>query len=318
MRLKPLIMIILAAVFGISAIAAGNSWLKRQAAELRPTAVVQQDQPRTTLVVASSPLRYGDELTPSKLRQVPWPEEAIPPGAFKTVADLLQAGDRRVVLTPIEPNEPVLQAKITGDGQRGTLSALIEEGKGAVTIQVDEVIGLAGFVLPGDRIDVFATQDASTETERGNVFNERILQNVRVLAVGQIADERSDKPSIVRAVTIEVDPSGAQKVALASRSANLSIMLRKSGETASRSTSRMGLSQIGADQSANDGVSIRVTRGVQRTVYAVPRSGSESVDAPPGAMAGATSSPSEVGSIRAKPAARTEASALPSPSFVQP
>jgi pilus assembly protein CpaB len=315
MRFKPLVMIALAVVFGASAIAAGNSWLQRQAAANRPAVVVQQDLRTTTLVVAASPLRYGDELAASKLRQIPWPESAVPPGAFRTVDDLLKAGERRVALAPIEPNEPILPAKITGEGQRATLSALLEEGMGAVTIQVDEVVGLAGFVLPGDRIDVFATQEPASDDKQGAVFNERILQNVRVLGVGQIADERSDKPSVVRAVTIEVDAAGAQKVALAARSATLSLMLRKPGETASSSTRRMALSDIGEGGSgANDGINVRVTRGMQRTTYAVPRSETAVVERP----APVLESPTEVGSVRRGPRIRAEASAVPAPLFLQP
>ena len=114
-----------------------------------------------TIVVASAPLRYGDELNARSLREIPWPDGDLPAGAFRTKADLLEPGVRRIALAPIEPNEPVLKAKITGDGQRASVSALLDEGMGAVTIQVDEVVGLAGLVLPGDRVDVFATQAAS-------------------------------------------------------------------------------------------------------------------------------------------------------------
>jgi pilus assembly protein CpaB len=310
MRFKPIIMIVLAVVFGGSAIVAGNSWLKRQAAQQRPQVVVQQEVSTTTIVVAAKPLRYGDELTALKLRQIPWPESALPPGAFRTVDELTQAGKTRIVLAPLEPNEPVLAGKVTGDGQRGTLSALLEDGMGAVTIQVDEVIGLAGFVLPGDRVDVFSTQSRSSDGgEREEPFNQRILQNVRVLAVGQTADERTDKPSIVRAITIEVDPVGAQKVALAARLGSLSLMLRKAGETASRPGRRLAVSEIG-DSAATDSnagaVSVRVTRGTARTTYAVPQSGIVGVD----------TSPIAVGSVKSAPGAsrvlnRTEAAAEP-------
>jgi pilus assembly protein CpaB len=315
MRFKPLVMIALAVVFGVSAVAAGNSWIQRQAAEHRPVVSVQQDLRTTTLVVAASPLRYGDELTPSNLKQVPWPENAIPPGTFRTVSDLFQSGQKRVALAAIEANEPILPAKVTGDGQRATLSALIEEGMGAVTIQVDEVVGLAGFVLPGDRIDVFATQDQSSDSGPGTVFNERILQNVRVLGVGQMADESTDKPSVVRAVTIEVDAAGAQKVALAARSASLSLMLRKPGETASSAARRITLSEIGEGGSGSgDGINVRVTRGTKLTTYAVPKSGTALAETPAEIPGG----PTEVGSVRRGPRTRTEASALPAPSFVQP
>jgi pilus assembly protein CpaB len=175
----------------------------------------------------------------------------------------------------MEPNEPVLQAKITGSGQRATLSALLDDGMGAVTIQVDEVVGLAGLVLPGDRVDVFATQAAAAgiDGSGGAAFNDRVLQNVRVLAVGQLADERTDKPSVVRAVTIEVTANGAQKIALAARTGSLSLMLRKAGDTAYLSSRRIAASEIGESTSGERGdtISVRVTRGSERSSYTVPR-----------------------------------------------
>ena len=117
---------------------------------------------------------------------------------------------RRVVLTAIEANEPMLSSKITGPGQRATLSAVIADGMRAVTIRVNDVDGVAGFVLPGDRVDVALTRQADK-----NNTNDVVLQNIKVLAIDQTADERTDKPSIARAVTLEVDSTDAQKLALA-------------------------------------------------------------------------------------------------------
>jgi pilus assembly protein CpaB len=276
MRSKPIIMLVLAVVSGGSGLQLTRLYVKRQQAQ-QPVASAPQAPAVTmgTIVVASAPLRYGDELSARSLREIPWPEGDLPAGAFRTKADVLEPGVRRIALAPIEPNEPVLKAKITGEGQRASVSALLDDGMGAVTIQVDEVVGLAGLVLPGDRVDVFATQAASQGMEgaRGATFNDRILQNVRVLAIGQLADERTEKPSVVRAVTIEVTAAGAQKVALAARTGVLSLMLRKAGETARLSTRRMAASEIGEGASADPGdmVSVHVTRGSEKTNYAVPR-----------------------------------------------
>jgi pilus assembly protein CpaB len=305
MRFKPIIMIVLAVVFGGSAMVAGNSWLKRQAEQQRPIATLPQEAaPTATIVVASSPLRYGDELTGLKLKQVPWHGEAAPAGAFATVAELTRAGSKRIALAAIEPNEPILQSKITGDGQRATLSALLEDGMGAVTIHVDEVIGLAGFVLPGDRVDVFATQQPSDDNGQGSAFNERILQNVRVLAVGQTADERADKPAVVRAVTIEVDPRGAQKIALAARSSSLSLMLRKAGETAARSARRVVIGEIG-NEDTGESVNVRVTRGARQTSYAVHRMQDPNTNVAAGQKGGEAADPVQAtGNIKSSAAAR--------------
>ena len=105
------------------------------------------------------------------------------------------------MLTAIEANEPILASKITGAGQRATLSAVLQDGMKAVTIRVNDVEGVAGFVLPGDRVDVVLTRQQDKLVAAADV----VLQNVRVLAVDQVADERAEKPSIAKAVTLEVE-----------------------------------------------------------------------------------------------------------------
>ena len=135
-------------------------------------------------------------------------------------------GGKRVALTAIEPNEPVLSSKITGPGQRATLSAMLRDGMKAVTVRVNDVDGVGGFVLPGDHVDVVLTR----QIDKANATTEVVLQNVRVLAIDQIADERADKPSVAKAVTLEVDVVGAQKISLAASVGSLSLMLRKAGE----------------------------------------------------------------------------------------
>src|SRR5207302_524737 len=125
-----------------------------------------------SLVVASRALRFGNELSPAVLREMPWPAEAIPQGGFRSIQEMLSQG-KRVVLTAIEANEPVLASKITGQGQRATLSAMIGEGHKAVTIRVNDVDGVAGFVLPGDRVDVML----SRQIDKGNATNDVVLKN---------------------------------------------------------------------------------------------------------------------------------------------
>ena len=123
------------------------------------------------------------------LQEVPWPSDSLPSGAFAKINDIM-AGGRRVVLAAIEANEPVLALKITGAGQRATLSALVKPGMKAVTIRVNDVEGVGGFVLPGDHVDVVLTR----QLEKGSATTQVVLQNTRVLAVDQTADERAPKP----------------------------------------------------------------------------------------------------------------------------
>jgi pilus assembly protein CpaB len=225
-----------------------------------------------TIVVAAQPLPYGMELNAAMLREIAWPQEAMPAGAFAKIADALASG-KRVVLSPMEPNEPLLAVKITGPGQRATLSALVGEGMKAVTIRVNDVDGVGGFVLPGDRVDVALTR----QIDKGEASTEVFLQNVRVLAVDQSADDRASKAAVAKAVTIEVDTIGAQKVGLAASVGSLSLMLRKAGEVASNPARKITLQDLstpdapkGADGSF---ATISVTRASARQQYTVPAEG---------------------------------------------
>jgi pilus assembly protein CpaB len=274
-RASTIVMIAFAVVFGLLAVFVAQSWLNSQN-ELRMKSLEANKKPinTATIVVAAKSLRYGNELTPQSLREVAWPQDALPNGAFATIEDVLKGG-KRVVLAAIEPNEPLLSVKVTGPGQRATLSALVRDGMKAVTIRVNDVDGVGGFVLPGDRVDVVLTR----QVDKTTASNDLVLQNARVLAVDQVADERADKPTVVKAVTLEVDMVGAQKLSLASSVGNLSLMLRKAGEAAAGKSRRITLDDLGnaeAPQAGNTAMrTIVVHRGGVRQEYSVPIEESE-------------------------------------------
>jgi pilus assembly protein CpaB len=186
-----------------------------------------QARPSTgTIVVAAKGLSFGTELTTDNILTIEWPAGKLPKGAFTTKQALLKAGGR-YVLTSMEPNEPVLESKITGPGQRGALSALLEGDMRAVTVRVDDVRGVAGFVLPGDRVDVVLIRTHGTD---GKSYADVIVQNVKVLAVDQKANEKPDKANVVaKAVTVAVNSEDAQKILLATNIGKLSLTLRQAG-----------------------------------------------------------------------------------------
>ena len=269
MRASTFVMIGFAVVFGLLAVFIANVWLNNQANQ-RAKSMESTAKPAATktIVVAKQPLRFGTELNASQLEEVPWPAEAMPAGAFAKVSDVLSQG-RRVVLAAIEPNEPVLALKITGPGQRATLSALVKPGMKAVTIRVNDVEGVGGFVLPGDRVDVVLTR----QIDKGQASTEVVLQNTRVLAVDQSADERAAKAAVAKSVTLEVTTVEAQKVWLASSVGSLSLLLRKAGETAESQTRKITLNDLGSnDAPADKGgtTTIVVTRAAAKQNYTVP------------------------------------------------
>ena len=277
MRASTIVMIAVAAVFGLLAVFVAQAWLNSQA-EMRMKSLEANKKPLTTrtIVVAAKPLRFGTELTAGVLREVAWPEDALPNGAFFTIADLLASG-KRIALTGIEPNEPVLGTKITGPGQRATLSATLRDGLKAVTIRVNDVEGVAGFVLPGDRVDVALTR----QLDKAAATSEVVMQNARVLAVDQLADERADKPSVAKAVTLEVDVTGAQKLALAASVGALSLMLRKAGEANAEYTRKITLSDLSTasqpapQEKSGNTTTVSVRRASTRQEYSVPVEGTD-------------------------------------------
>ena len=228
-------MIGFAVLFGLLAVFLAQTWLNNQADARMKSLEAQRKAPppERTIVVANRPLRFGDELNSSALREMPWPQDALPAGAFGKVADLTTA--KRIVLMPIDVNEAVLATKITGPGQRATLSAVLGDGMKAVTVRVNDVEGVAGFVLPGDHVDVVLTRQG----EKNNAATDVVIEDVRVLAIDQLADERSEKPSVVKAVTLEVNVIDGEKVALAATVGTLSLLLRKAGELSDGDTRRV-------------------------------------------------------------------------------
>ena len=276
MRSSTIIMIAVAAVFGLLAVFVAQSWLNSQAEARLKSLEAQKTKPSATqtLVVASKQLRFGNELSPSVLREMAWPADALPQGAFKSIQDMLAQG-KRVVLTAIEANEPVLASKITGQGQRATLSAMIADGHKAMTIRVNDVDGVAGFVLPGDRVDVML----SRQIDKGTAINDVVLKNTKVLAIDQLADERTDKPSVAKAVTLEVDIGGAQKLALAAQIGTLALALRKAGDSEPTASRPITLSDLTNTKTSSDPddhgkfATISITRAMNRTIYSVPKDG---------------------------------------------
>ena len=286
MRIGSVLIFVVALLFGLGAAVIAMNWLEGQRGPARVVVAPQNTSVRK-VVVAGQPLRFGTEITALMLKEVDWPVGAVPTGSFLSVADLTKSGERRVVLAAIEKDEPLLAWKITGPGQRASLSAVIGSNKTAMTIRVNDVSGTAGFVLPGDRVDVLLTQSDNKNGTNGG-FNDVLLQNVRALAVDQLADERTEKPSVAKAVTLEVSQIEAQRLALAQTVGQLSLALRPAGAIKEAATRRVGMSDLGdldnhtpgiiAVSSTEDSVALRraasklvtvgVTRGTTRVEIA--------------------------------------------------
>lgn len=217
-------MIVVAIILGAVTVLAARSILENPNTTSTGNQEVVEEVQTTTIVIATVPLKFGDEITAGQLKEVEWPTELLPEGAFTSINDVV-GQERRVTLRSIDTREPIVKSKISGFGFRATLSQVIGEGRRAVTIRVNDVASVGGFVLPGDEVDVMLSyQDGDDVLD---FITKIILQEVRVLAIDQISDDSQEGAIVGKAATLEVTPEEAQKIALASRIGSLSLALRR-------------------------------------------------------------------------------------------
>jgi len=241
-RTGTLIMLLVALLFGGLAVFIAKVWLSNQQVQVSQQVTPEPVKVETQkIVVAKKELHFGEPVTPEVLTEISWPKEALPEGSFASIADIDKDG-ARVVLTPIGPNEPILAWKISGPGSRASLSALVKEGMRAVTIRVNDTTGVAGFVLPGDRVDVLYTVEGGAQGTSIDV----LFQNVRVLAVNQNVDEKTGTPIDGRTATLELTPVDAQKLALAQSTGGLTFTLRSAGSLDTAPARRVVQSELGS------------------------------------------------------------------------
>jgi len=236
MRRNNATVLVIALVLGVIAAVLTRNWLvSHSRAKLA--------QEAGTIVVAAVPLGFGSQLTPENVKENSWSANTLPEGAFATKQELLSGG-RRMALVSIAPNEPVLRARVTAPGQRAALSSMLDPGKRAVTVRVDDVRGVAGFIQPGDRVDVVLIRtEAESKLKEG--YSDVILQYAKVLAIDQITGERPEQPTIAKAVTLEVSSEEAQKILLATNVGRLTLMLRQPAEASAEPVHRVTENDLG-------------------------------------------------------------------------
>lgn len=245
MRRSTIYSFLVAAVLAVVAVMGVQRWLSSERQNILQQVMEDTEKPSesTMVVVASTPLRFGERVTASKLKLIEWPGGSVPSGAFVDLKTVVGTDEQtaRYVLSAIEIDEPVLKSKITIPGQKAKLSTALRAGMKAVSIRVNDVSGIAGFVLPGDRVDVLLTRGGRSGD---NSTVDVLLQGVNVLAIDQLADERADKPSVVRTVTFEVSTEEAQKLILGSQIGTLSLALRNIGSSDVERPERMAVKDL--------------------------------------------------------------------------
>ena len=207
----------LAVLFGVVAVFLVNRWLTNRTAEEK--VVVKEQMPTAAVVVAAQNLEIGTPLSAKTLTLAQWPESHIPKGAFSDIARV----EGRVAVSKLFAGEPLLAAELADPGSGAGLVALIPKGKRAMTIRVDEVIGVAGFVLPNTFVDVIAVGNPENQKYRQATT---ILQRIKVLAIAQETATEEGKAKVVRTVTMELTPKEAEQLALQTHEGSIHLVLR--------------------------------------------------------------------------------------------
>jgi pilus assembly protein CpaB len=224
---RPWFMLVLALTSGVVAALLALRYLRE-----RTTPLMASEPRKANIVLSARNLPVGALLTERDLKVVSWPGDAVPSGYIRSVKDAIGRG----VITPVAENEPLLEAKVSTKDAGGGLSIIIKDGMRAVSVRVDEVIGVAGFVIPGTRVDVMLTLDKGPS--RPQAITKTLLQNVQTLAAGQsVTRDKEGKPQTVTVITVLVSPDDAELLALAAKEGRLQLALRNTLDTLAVSTS---------------------------------------------------------------------------------
>jgi pilus assembly protein CpaB len=222
---RALIVMAIAILFGLTAVALASRWL-----------LMQPSGSAGRIVVAAADINLGQRLSPEMLKLVEWPAESVPKGAFTDPQKL----SGRVLRSAVLLGEPVSETKLAPTGTLGGLSAVITEGKRAITVRVNDVVGVAGFALPGNYVDIIVSMQkdppAGQTIAREQSISKIVLERILVLAVAQEVNRDETKPKVVNAVTLEVSPEQAEKLDLARSVGTLSLVLRNQVDPESAKT----------------------------------------------------------------------------------
>jgi len=180
------------------------------------------------IVVAAQDIPPGTTINEEVIKKgmiktTPWPKNSIPVGAFSSPQQVVGKINRVKILA----NEPILESRLAGEG--AGLTVRLEAGKRALAVRVDEIIGVSGFIVPDDRVDVILTTTPLGANQDAKI-SKIVLQNKRVLSVAQSTEQKDGKPQLARSITLEVSPEEAEKLSLASQEGQIVLALRGLGD----------------------------------------------------------------------------------------
>jgi pilus assembly protein CpaB len=228
-RLK--IALVVAVFFGLIAAYGIFNFLRQQRQAAESLRTQTQD-----VVIAAKDIPAGSTIAEGMLkdgtvRVIKWPKASIPNGAFGTPTEVLGKVNRVKIMA----NEPILDSRLSGEG--AGLTVRLEPGKRAMAVRVDEIIGVSGFIVPDDRVDVIVTTTPPGVNDNKDArLSKIVLQNKRVLSVAQSTEQKDGKPQVARSITLEVSPEEAEKLSLAYQEGPIVLALRGVGDEAEPKT----------------------------------------------------------------------------------
>ena len=227
-------------IAGVSAYYARDLMTDRVAEETQAIRV-EAEQAMATVVVALEDIPFAAPVTRKMVAVQDWPRDAVPEGAFQTLDAVLgpEGEAPRNAKRAIVAGELMLASKLSGFGEKVTILQTLTAGTRAMTIEVNAVSGVAGFVKPGDFVDIVLTENRS-----GDLRARTIMQNVRVIGVDQDYGEGAETNRIARTLTVEVTPEDGQRLALAQRAGSLSLTLRTTDGGTDAPLPAMSLSEL--------------------------------------------------------------------------
>jgi pilus assembly protein CpaB len=275
MSLRTIATLAVAIMLGLFAVIMVRNVMASQSGKGAVASTVAQ----TPVVIAAVPIERGASLKPVMLKVVNYPNNAVPAGAFRTIEEVAGAASPRTAMRSMTANEPVLAAKLSGAGGKTNLSGVLTPGMRAVSVRSDEVNGVGGFVLPGDRVDVLLTRTIGSG-DGATTVTQVLAENSLVLGIDQSSDQEANKPSVAKSVTVEVTPDQAQTISLAHSVGAISLSLRQISDKealARKATTVADLGNFGRRAAAPGGAAkpkrlgpqVRVTRGVETIGYPV-------------------------------------------------
>lgn len=216
-KYSTLIAFSVAVLLGLGAAIMANHWLESKGSE--QLVVKKAEVPMSKVVIANQPLVIGTLLTTENLSLVDWPKANMPVGTYQNIADV----EGRIIVNKTVSGMPVLTSSLAAPGSGVGLVAVIKPGKRAMSIRVDEVIGVGGFILPNTFVDVISVQKVEGQKQRKV---KTILEKIEVLAIAQETYTEEGKAKIVRTVTLELEPKQAEKLALETNEGEIHLILR--------------------------------------------------------------------------------------------